>query len=163
MKDVRVRVKINTQILYKMECLIHRILASNSPFEIIGVPETATHYEINRAYKKLALCFHPDKFHHPQAEEVFKRINRAKTQLLGSESEKQYLKAETFSEDVRRRMAEIKAEYERMREEIAIKFERKRAFREKFGQCSDDQWMDDGTGGWDVLPKKTQNKNRRRK
>lgn len=44
-------------------------------YTTLGVPDTASQEEIKKAYRKLALEFHPD--HNPSGEERFKEINEA--------------------------------------------------------------------------------------
>ena len=58
------------------------------PYEVLGVPKTATQEEIKKAYRKLAKQYHPDNYaNNPLADlaaEKFKEINEAYEQLSGS-------------------------------------------------------------------------------
>ena len=63
----------------------------NDYYDILGVPRTATADEIKKAYRKLAVKYHPDK--NPgdaAAEEMFKKINTAYDVLGDEEKRRQY-------------------------------------------------------------------------
>jgi molecular chaperone DnaJ len=63
----------------------------NDPYELLGVSQDATEQEIQRAYRKLALKYHPDK--NPddaQAAEKFKQVAEAYEILSDEEKRKAY-------------------------------------------------------------------------
>ena len=60
-------------------------------YELLGVSKTATEEEIKKAYRKLALKYHPDRNPGDKAaEEKFKVINEAYAVLSNAEKRKQY-------------------------------------------------------------------------
>lgn len=57
-------------------------------YEILGVSQESSEEEIKKAYRKLAVEYHPDK--NPQGKEKFQEINEAYENLGNSEKRKQY-------------------------------------------------------------------------
>lgn len=59
-------------------------------YEVLGVSKSATAEEIKRAYRKLAVQYHPDKNKTKDAENKFKEINAAYEVLSDPEKRKMY-------------------------------------------------------------------------
>ena len=59
-------------------------------YKILGVDRKATKEEIKRAYRKLALKYHPDRNKEPNAEEKFKEIVEGYTILCDERKRKEY-------------------------------------------------------------------------
>ncbi len=56
-------------------------------YEILGVSENASDEEIKKAFRKLALRYHPDRNSNAAAEEKFKEISEAYSILIGKQKE----------------------------------------------------------------------------
>jgi len=65
-------------------------------YTVLGLERGATQEEIKKAYRKLALRFHPDKNKDPGAEETFKEIAEAYEVLIDSDKKHAY---DTFGEE----------------------------------------------------------------
>lgn len=59
-------------------------------YEVLQIPNTATKYEIKKAYHKLAIQYHPDKYDGPDAEEKFNEVKTAYDILYDDEKRKHY-------------------------------------------------------------------------
>ncbi|XP_056653928.1 dnaJ homolog subfamily C member 14 isoform X2 [Monodelphis domestica] len=57
---------------------------------VLGVETTASDIELKKAYRQLAVMVHPDKNHHPRAEEAFKVLRAAWDIVSNPERRKEY-------------------------------------------------------------------------
>ena len=61
-----------------------------SHYDTLGIKRAATETDIKKAYRALALKYHPDKNKDPQAEAMFKDISTAYSVLSDKTQKSQY-------------------------------------------------------------------------
>lgn len=66
------------------------ILKENDYYKILSVDKVSTSEEIRKAYKKLAVKYHPDKNKHIKAPDAFKKISHAFTVLSDQQKRSTY-------------------------------------------------------------------------
>ncbi|KAI4890065.1 hypothetical protein NFI96_017201 [Prochilodus magdalenae] len=69
---------------------VQRIKRCKDYYEVLGVSKETNEEELKKAYRKLALKFHPDKNHAPGATEAFKKIGNAYAVLSNPDKRRQY-------------------------------------------------------------------------
>ena len=65
-------------------------MAKRDFYEVLGLDRGAGADEIKKAYRKLALVAHPDKNTAPNADEAFKKVNKAFSCLKDAEKRSMY-------------------------------------------------------------------------
>ena len=88
-------------ILFILPILSKKSDDENDYYKILGVKKEASDAEIKKAYRKLALKWHPDKNpnNREEAEEKFKKINEAYSVLSDKDKRRQYDRGGDFSFD----------------------------------------------------------------
>lgn len=69
---------------------VKRIKECKDYYDVLGVGQDFSENELKKAYRKLALQFHPDKNKAPGATDAFKRISNSFAVLSDSEKRRQY-------------------------------------------------------------------------
>jgi DnaJ-class molecular chaperone len=64
--------------------------ANTDYYQILGVSKSSTHDEIKKAYRKLALEYHPDRNKSKEAEQKFKEVTKAYEVLSNDEKRRMY-------------------------------------------------------------------------
>ena len=59
-------------------------------YDVLGVPRNAGAEDIKKAFRKLAMQYHPDRNHEPGAEARFKQVNEAYEVLSDPEKRAMY-------------------------------------------------------------------------
>jgi curved DNA-binding protein len=114
-------------------------MASKDYYEMLGVSKNASDEEIKRAYRKLAMKYHPDRNpNKKEAEERFKELNEAYAVLSDKETRKQY---DTFGKE---------GFHQRFTQEDIFKgFEFEDIFSNLFGGRGRRESRSGGRGGFD--------------
>ncbi len=114
-------------------------MASKDYYEMLGVSKNASDEEIKRAYRKLAMKYHPDRNpNKKEAEERFKELNEAYAVLSDKGKRKQY---DTFGkEGFHQRFTQ---------EDIFRGFEFEDIFSNRFGGRGRRESRSGGRGGFD--------------
>src|SRR5512136_47540 len=114
-------------------------MASRDYYETLGVSKNASDEEIKKAYRKLAMKYHPDRnANKKEAEERFKELNEAYAVLGDKEKRKQY---DTYgSEGFHQRFTQ---------EDIFRGFDFEDIFSGLFGGKGRREFRSGGRGGFD--------------
>ena len=69
---------------------LDRVLAAKDYYQLLGVPRDASEREIKKAFRKLAVKYHPDKNKAKDAEDKFREIAKAYEVLSDAEKRRRY-------------------------------------------------------------------------
>ena len=65
-------------------------MAKRDYYEVLGVSKAASEEQVRKAFRKMAMQYHPDRNKNPDAEEKFKEVNEAYQVLIDSQKRAQY-------------------------------------------------------------------------
>jgi molecular chaperone DnaJ len=69
-------------------------------YDVLGLSEDASQKEIRKAYRKLAMKYHPDRNKNPAAAEEFRKISEAYSVLTGKTELKKQRRPYSWEADV---------------------------------------------------------------
>lgn len=109
-------------------------------YKVLGLSSIATKEEIKKAYRKLALEFHPDKNKSPDAHEKFIEINEAYLILYDEEARKKYDREYKYHFAKDEQQAESKKEQSQSSYKREQTNEKKTEYRETFNDSDLNDW-----------------------
>lgn len=81
---------LNIPIISIFLYIISLVVCSDDYYDILGVSKNAKSKDIKRAFRKLAMQYHPDKNKDPKAEEKFRQIAEAYEVLSDEKKRREY-------------------------------------------------------------------------
>jgi len=89
-------------------------------YQILEIEKTASQSEIKAAFRKLSFRYHPDLNNHPEAEEMFKRVNEA-YQVLSDPLLKQIYDERYIKGKINYKLSESNIKYRGIKEKRAYR------------------------------------------
>jgi len=81
---------INNILLASLVCLLVDLCLAKNYYTILGIKKNATEKEVKKAFRKLALKYHPDKNNEEGAQDKFREIAEAYEVLSDGTKRRQY-------------------------------------------------------------------------